>query len=178
MRYALLLTLSFFLSGCITVISDQNRALVDPAIDYTDLKANPDNYLGKHVMLGGRIVAATSSSEISRMEIMQLPIDREGIPVDLRNSGGRFIAESTTFHDSALYPPTSLVTLVGEVKGKRSQPLDGAPYLYPVLTIKEIYVWDPDKFGGRRSAIPENPYANTYDQPMPVRPLAPHVNNP
>jgi outer membrane lipoprotein len=109
------------------------------------------------------------------MEIMQLSIDKEGIPIDLNSSAGRFIAESTTFHDSALYSPNSLITLVGEVKGKRAQPLDGAPYLYPVLAIKEIYLWDPDKFGGRRFSQPANPYANTYDQPMPDRPLTPPI---
>jgi outer membrane lipoprotein len=175
MRNVFILMLSFLLSGCVTIVSDQIRPLIDQSIGFSDLKANPDNYLGKYLLLGGKIIASSSSSDISRMEIMQVTIDKDGVPTDLDSSSGRFIAESPSFYDSAIYQPNSLVTIVGEVKGKREQSLDGAPYLYPVVSIKEIYLWDPDKFS-RRPTRPENPYVNSYDQPLPDRPLTPLIN--
>lgn len=176
MKYMLLLVLLLLMNGCVTVISDQTRTLIDPKIKYEAVQANPDGYLGKHLLVGGKIITSASSNAISSMEIKQGVIDAEGVPIDLETSAGRFIAESTSYYDSSLYKPGSVVTLVGEVTGKRSQPSDGAPYLYPVLTIKEIFLWDAEKFASKKQVIDANPYSYTFDQPMSVRPLAPLIN--
>lgn len=40
-----------------------------------------------------------------------------------------------------IFKPGRLVTLVGEIKGKKVQPLDEVDYSYPVVAIKEIHVW-------------------------------------
>lgn len=176
MKYIPLLALLFLMNGCVTVISDQTRTLIDPKIKYESVQANPDSYLGKHLLVGGRIITSSSTNAISSMEIKQGLIDAEGVPIDLETSAGRFIAESTSHYDSSLYKPGSVVTLVGEVTGKRSQLLEGTPYLYPVLTIKEIFLWDAEKFDSKKPVIDANPYSYTFDQPMSVRPLAPLIN--
>ena len=170
-----LLSLMVLLSGCFTIISDQTRTLVNPKVKYEEVQANPDGFLGTHLLVGGRIVASSSTNELSTMEIEQVPTDAQGVPFDLDKSAGRFIAESTTYYDSSMYVPGSVVTMVGEVTGKRSQLLNGTSYLYPVLAIKEIYHWDPEKFRAQNSARPENPYSATYDKPLPVRPLEPLI---
>jgi outer membrane lipoprotein len=175
MRYFILLSLLLLLSGCVTVISNQIRPLIDKQVNYAAVQSAPDAYLGKYLLVGGKIVASTSSNELSSLELQQFEVDADGFPVDLTTFGGRFIAESTAYYDPALHKPGSLVTLVGEVRGKRSQMLDGKPYFFPVLTIKELYLWDPDKFGGRKQNLDINPYAYTHDQPMVERPLTPLI---
>ena len=174
MLLAILITLT--LSGCVKAISDQNRALIDPTINYDAVQTAPDRFLGKHLLVGGRILSSQSTNELSRLEIRQIKVDSDGVPFDVEASGGRFFAESATYYDNSVYAPGSMVTLVGEVTGKRQQEVDGQPQTYPVLTIKEIYLWDPDKFGGRKSARDDNPYVNTHDKPLPERPLEPLIH--
>lgn len=161
------------LTGCVKAISDQSLALIDRSVTYAAVQSSPDSNLGKHLLVGGRIITATSTNELSSMEIEQYKVDQDGVPFDINQSAGRFIAESTAFYDRTIYRPGNLVTMVGEVTGKRQQVSDGITRLYPVLTIKELYLWDPDKFGGRKIQRDENPYVSTHDQPLPERPLAP-----
>lgn len=173
MKLVATLFCSLMLSGCVQVISDQARTLVDPAASISSALSAPDSQLGKHILAGGRIVSATSSPALSSMEIEQYPVDAEGVLQNLDQSAGTFIAESTTFHDSTIYVPGSMVTMVGEVIGKRQVERNGVTMTLPVLTIKEIYLWDPEKFGGRKQYRLENPYAATHDKPLPERPLQP-----
>ncbi|MBT1076723.1 Slp family lipoprotein [Geobacter grbiciae] len=135
----LLTTLS--LSGCAHVISEQSRSLVDPTITYAMLKEKPDAFVGKYVQLGGVIVGVKNTTTGSQLEIMQVALDKTGMPEDTFRSEGRFLAISESFLDSMIYKPDRLVTLVGEVKGKKVMPVDEVEYTYPVLAIKEIYVW-------------------------------------
>ena len=39
------------------------------------------------------------------------------------------------------FPPRSRVTLVGEVTGSKTLPLDEVEYEYPVLIIRHLTVW-------------------------------------
>lgn len=45
------------------------------------------------------------------------------------------------FLDPAVLPPRSRVTLVGEVTGSKTLPLDEVEYEYPVLIIRHLTVW-------------------------------------
>jgi outer membrane lipoprotein len=173
MKQLLILFSVLVLSGCVKVVSDQVRPLIDPTVTFSAVKSTPDNYLGKHLLVGGKITAATITDGLSSLEIEQLPVDQEGIPHDIDQTGGHFIAESASHYDSINYRPGSIVTVVGEVTGKRHVTRDGVTMLYPVLTIKEIYLWDASKFGEKKRPTPENPYASTYDRPLPERPLTP-----
>ncbi|TWJ26418.1 Slp family lipoprotein [Geobacter argillaceus] len=132
------------LSGCARVISDQSRSLVDPTVQFAKLRDNPDNYIGKTVLLGGRIASARNTKEGGVLEIVQFELDGD-VPRDSFISHGRFLATSVDFLDSLIYKPDRLVTLVGEVKGKKTLPLDAMEYTYPVVAIREIYLWQPSE---------------------------------
>lgn len=129
------------LSGCAHVISDQSRSLVDPTVTYTMLKEKPDGFVGKHVLLGGVIAGVRNTGTGSQLEVMQVALDETGTPEDTFRSEGRFLAISESFLDSMIFKPDRLVTLVGEVKGKKIMTLDEVDYTYPVVAIKEIHVW-------------------------------------
>ncbi|BBA70316.1 Slp family lipoprotein [Geobacter sulfurreducens] len=140
-RLVMMVLACVVLAACTRVLSDEARRLVDPTVTFAGLKANPDAFLGKYVMLGGVIVDTKNNSDGGQIEVMQVGLDESGIPGDTFRSEGRFLATSAQFLDAVIFKPGRLVTLVGEIKGKKVQPLDEVNYSYPVVAIKEIHVW-------------------------------------
>ncbi|RNC69575.1 MAG: hypothetical protein ED859_07135 [Desulfuromonadales bacterium] len=129
------------LSGCSHVISDEARRMVDPSVTFSGLRENPVSYQGKYVLLGGVIAGVKNTKEGGQLEIMEVKIDQSGMPEDTFRSQGRFLATTETFLDSMIFKPGRLVTLVGEVTGKKTMPLDELDYTYPIIAIKEVHVW-------------------------------------
>jgi outer membrane lipoprotein len=37
-----------------------------------------------------------------------------------------------------------MITLVGEVKGQKTMRLDNVEYIYPLLAVREVYLWRPE----------------------------------
>ena len=140
-KQSILTLLLITLSGCTHVISDKSRSLVDPTVTYAMLKEKPDEFAGKYVLLGGVIAGVRNTGAGSQLEVMQVALDESGMPENAFRSEGRFLAVSESFLDSMIFKPDRLVTLVGEVKGKKVMTLDEVDYTYPVVTIKEIHVW-------------------------------------
>jgi len=143
MRSPVLVAAVFLLlSGCAHVISQESRALVDPAITFSSLRAAPDAHAGKYVLLGGVIAGVQNEKDGSRLEVVQTPLDSDDLPEETsHSSGGRFLALSPSFLDPMVYKQGRRVTLVGQVEGKRDLPIDQVQYTYPVVLIREIHVW-------------------------------------
>ena len=147
MRTMLLLAAtSLCLAGCATVISKQSLNLVDRGVSFAELRQDPDRYVGRHLLLGGGIAEVRNTNEGSELELVQFATDEDGRITDTTKSGGRFIAISRGFLDPAIYGTGLLVTLVGEVQGKKNRPLGDVTYTYPVLVIREIHLWKPEEF--------------------------------
>ncbi|KAF0219789.1 MAG: outer membrane [Geobacteraceae bacterium] len=148
------------MSGCAHVISDQSMGLVDRTIAFGSLRENPEAFIGKYVLLGGSIVSTKNTNEGGELEVVQLPLDSSGSPEDSYNSGGRFLAVGSGFLDPAIYKQGRMVTVVGEVKGKRGMPLDEVEYTYPVIAIRELYLWKPSEID--RYYYPSHGYYYPY----------------
>ena len=106
------------------------------------LDAAPDSFQGQPAIFGGKVLTARRQKDGTKIEILQLPLDRSMRPgYDLTQSQGRFIAIYREFLDPATIPPGTRVTVTGEVSGSMTQPLDETDYTYPVLTINRVQVW-------------------------------------
>lgn len=172
------LTLMVALSGCTRVISKEALQSVDPTVSFAKLRENPDQFIGKHVLLGGRIAAARNTKEGGQLEIVQFNLDDSGMPEDTFVSRGRFLAVSSEFLDTMIYKPGRLITLVGEVKGKKTLPLDEVDYTYPVVAIRELYLWKSEEY--ERSFYYLPPYYDPYYygfgyEPFWYRPYGPVI---
>jgi len=139
------IVLSVFLlvSGCAPVISKELRTKVAREITFRELLQDPDLHKGKLVLLGGVIIGAKNLKEGTLIEVLQKPADRRGRPRDVDQSDGRFMALYEDYLDVAIYSEGREVTVAGEVKGKRVLPLGEIEYAYPLISIKEIYLWPP-----------------------------------
>ncbi len=137
------LALLVTLTGCASMqeAGDGSDAQTQ-ALTFLQVKAAPDSFQGQSVVFGGKVLTARRQKDGTRIEILQLPLDRSTHPgYDLTQSQGRFIALQREFLDPATLPPGTRITVTGEVSGSVTLPLDETDYTYPVIDIKHVQVW-------------------------------------
>lgn len=160
------------LAGCAsrTDLPSELEQQVDRSATFSQLKQSPDSYRGRLVMLGGEVLNAKRLKDGTRIEILQLPLDEDGIPVSDRTaSEGRFFAIKREFLDPATLPHGTRVTIVGEVTGAVTLPLDETEYTYLTLELKNLKVWPKMEAYARPYRLyPYRPYP--YGSPYWWRP--------
>jgi outer membrane lipoprotein len=132
------LALLVALTGCASMQEAEDRQ----GLAFLQVKTAPDSFKGQSVVFGGVVLTARRLKDGTRIEILQLPLDRSTRSgYDLTQSQGRFIALQREFLDPATLPPGTRVTVTGEVSGSVTLPLDETDYIYPVIDIKQLHVW-------------------------------------
>lgn len=118
---------------------------IDPTLTFSEVIQHPESYKGRMLVLGGEVLSAKRLAEGTRLEVLQLPLDDYQRPIVTRtDSQGRFLAVEKAFLDPAMFPPNTLVTIVGEVTERVSGKLDEMDYQFPAVVIRHLYVWkDP-----------------------------------
>lgn len=180
MRYLLIVYLltGLMITGCTTIISDQSRSSVNTDAPFKAVRENPDNYIGKNIMLGGRIVNVKNSSAGAQIEIVQFDLNSRSYPEDRFISYGRFLATDSNYMDPMVFKSGMLLTLVGEIKGKKTMRLDEMDYTYPTVSIREWYLWPGSSTDGSCGYPVNSPGYNPYNyglgtEPFFQRPFAP-----
>ena len=156
--------LGLVLAGCASSQQAEDGAPGTAAtpLAFLQVKAAPDSYRGQSVVFGGEVLSARRLKDATRIEILQLPLDRSGRPGgDRTQSQGRFIAMHREFLDPATLPPGTSVTVTGEVTGSMTLPLDETEYSYPVIEARHIEVMPPPEMARLR------PYPYPYMGPGP-----------
>ncbi|MEP6932539.1 MAG: Slp family lipoprotein [Nitrospirota bacterium] len=145
-----ILALLVLLAGCASTQEAEDAQ----EITFLQVKATPYSFQGQSTVFGGRVLSARRQKDGTKIEILQLPLDRSKRPgYDLTQSQGRFIAIYREFLDPATIPPGTRVTVTGEVSGSTTQPLDETDYTYPVIKINRVQVWP-----GSEYLVPIRPY--------------------
>jgi outer membrane lipoprotein len=141
--FAVILLL-FSLTSCATsdLVPTQLQSQVSREISFGDVKADPERFRGRIVVIGGHVLSVKRVKDQTEIEVLQLPLDRSDRPVpNLMNSRGRFLAFSQSELHPATVPPASKVSMVAEVLGSHTVTLDDRTYTYPTFTIKIFKVW-------------------------------------
>lgn len=132
------------LASCATVspYPEEFESQIDHELKYSELKADPEVHKGKIVLIGGVVLSPKTTDSGTRLEILQLPLASDYEPAgDRMSTEGRFLALNSTFLDPAVFPAGSRVTVVGEVTGPTTLPLDETTYTYPTVQIKYLKLW-------------------------------------
>jgi outer membrane lipoprotein len=138
--------LVFFISaGCAPPFPKETLDKVNRNVSFQELKKEPEMFKGTSVMLGGMIVGSKNAKEGTLIEILQKPLDTEGRPLQTDATEGRFLIQSDTFLDPAVYHEGRLITVVAEVIGRKELPLDDIMYAYPLLSAKDLHLWEPSQ---------------------------------
>jgi outer membrane lipoprotein len=119
------------------------RQQIDRSVTYPELKADPEKYEGRVVMLGGIILSAKRRQDQTEIEALELPLAGGVVPVaDRTRSEGRFLAVKKEFLDPATIRVGAPITVIGQVKGTAMRSLDDTTYKYPVLEILKLTDWE------------------------------------
>ena len=140
-----LLAAGGMISGCAPVFPRELTDRVDRHVSFKELQGDPDRFTGHlGAMLGGVIVSAKSMKEGTLIEVLQKPLDSDGRPLETDQTEGRFfVVESEQFLDPAVYHSERLITVVAEVAGKKTMPIDEILYQFPFLNAKAVHLWSP-----------------------------------
>ena len=135
----------FVTAGCAPPFPKETMDKVNRNISYQELKKGPEKFKGTWVMLGGMIIASKNTKEGMLIEILQKPLDTDGRPLQTDSTEGRFLIQSDTFLDPAVYHEGRLITVVAEVIGRKELALDDIMYTYPLLSVKDLHLWEPSQ---------------------------------
>ncbi|GAB4296174.1 MAG: hypothetical protein Fur0034_05250 [Desulfuromonadia bacterium] len=168
-RKLLLLLLSIPLAGCMQVITPEHRSQADRSITIDNLLRDPVPHLGKKVIVGGVIAENREDQGMSLLVIASLPLNDDLVPDPTSLPGERYIARSADYLPPGEYGVGRYVTIFGELIGQKRIEERNAP----VISAREIYGWDPEKFNRKKRwwSLDENPYADTHDTQLKPRPL-------
>ncbi len=129
------------IAGCAPVISKQVREQVSPDITFGEVFNNPERYKGQMIILSGIIIQIENTKEGTLLQILQRPAGFRGKPKDVDETGGRFLALDSRYLDATVFIKGRAVTVAGEIQEKRILPLGEIEYTYPLIYVKEIYLW-------------------------------------
>jgi outer membrane lipoprotein len=135
---------ALLLTGCVSsqLVSPEMESRIARDLSFESLKVEPAKFKGRMVVLGGKVLGAKRFKEVTRIEVLQLPLDGSDIPrPNLIVSQGRFLALQTDFLDPATIPAGTLVSMIAEVVGVKTMPLDEVDYHYPLLKVSVLKIW-------------------------------------
>lgn len=161
------------LPGCVTseLVTQEMESQIARDIPFESLKAEPDKFKGRVVVLGGKVLSAKRLKEGTQIEVLQLPLDKADAPImTLARSRGRFLAYQEAFLDPATLPAGTAVSMIVEVTGHKTQPLDEVDYTYPTLKIRTLKVWPEQRYMPWPGPYPYYPYFYRY----PYHPFYPY----
>jgi outer membrane lipoprotein len=139
----LLLLLFILLSGCAHVISKDLRNQVDPNLTFQQVFQNPTAYKGKMVVWGGEIIETANQKDgTTLIEVFQRSLGWSEEPKETIASQGRFLTVADRYLDPYIFRKGRRVTVAGEILGEEIKPLGKMDYRYPLLSGKQIYLWD------------------------------------
>jgi outer membrane lipoprotein len=115
---------------------------VDPKLAFGVVLKDPSAFQGKTVLWGGIIVETINRANETIIKVRQTDLDYQTRPANLDRSQGRFLIQYGGFLDPAIYKEGREITAVGEISGKEVFPLGNLQYTYPVVSAKEIYLWE------------------------------------
>jgi outer membrane lipoprotein len=148
MRRFLLIILAVFLTTCTQAIPRELVKKADPSLTFQMVVKDPERYRGKIILTGGQILGTSAREGETWVEVLQKPLDWRHKPKDTDESFGRFLIRFESFADPAIYTAGKKITILGEVLGKKVQPLRDIQYAYPVLTPLDHHLWKPESDGG------------------------------
>lgn len=144
------LVVAMITTACATGISEQAQSQVTYTGAFEQVQQEPDKYTGETVIWGGKIIKTQPGDNQTEMVVLQLELGSQDRPKDNDDSKGRFLARSMKFLDPALFPPGTLITVVGRLIGPEERLIGKMAYQYPVIEIIEAKKWPATGDGSPR----------------------------
>lgn len=109
----------------------------------SQVRANPDAYVGRRVRWGGTVESVQNRKTETWVELVRRELDSEGRPRDNDDSAGRFLAVLGGFVDPAVYAKGRQLTVVGMLTGTTAGSIGDYPYRFPMVRVETSWLWQP-----------------------------------
>ncbi len=126
-----------------------NAVLATPA----QVAQTPEQFSGKEVIWGGRIVHVSNFQDHSEIELLAYPLDSSQRPRANDSGNGRFIAVLRGYVEPLDYPAGALMTVDGKLNGTRAGKVGQADYLFPLVDVAQSHVWTAEEMQKGRSNV-------------------------
>ena len=139
-----LISIMVFLSSCAPVISSEVLQRADRQLTFQELTKDPEQYRGKIVVIGGRILSSSVEDGTTWIQVLQQPLGWKHKPAASDVSYGRFLVHFKEYRDPEIFRTDRLITVAGEIEGKKVRLIDTLTYSYPVVIPREFHIWKPE----------------------------------
>lgn len=129
-------------AACASAPVEIRQAPLGPPLDA--VRANPQQHLGQQVRWGGVIASIDNQPAHTFVQIVARPLRGSGRPQDTTYSPGRFLAQAAGFVEPTVYEKGREVTVVGTIAGTRTQLIGEHPYLFPIVKVTSMYLWEEE----------------------------------
>ena len=160
------LILCLALGGCTQITYNELAREGGAPASFPAMKADPQQYQDKLVVLGGEVLTLTVENEVSLLEVEQIELDKKYRPAYQGASAGKFFVESQDWLSPHSYVPKRKLTVVGKVKGKKQGK--------PLLLARKIHLWEYPPWEPWYYPIPREWY--NYDPVMEKWYTPPHFD--
>lgn len=140
-------------------------ALLD--VPLNDVRARPELYKEKTLVMGGLIVSTSITEKGSQIEAVHVRTDSRG---NLKNVGlinGRYLAlfpKEKGLLDPLIYGQGREVTIAGRLIEISTGKIGEMEYTFPVFEIIEIYLWEEKKYTHPEPYYYPYPYPYWHDR--------------
>lgn len=137
---ALWLLVTGLLAACATAPKFDTTG-VDFSITPARAVAENASLQGTPLLWGGIIIASSNLKQETQFEILAYPLDGNRRPDTGKQPLGRFLAQQEGYLETADYTAGRLMTVSGTLQGTRIGRIGESEYTYPVLQVKQHYLW-------------------------------------
>lgn len=102
---------------------------------------SPEQFAKGEVIWGGSVIDVRNFPDHTEIEILGYPLDSSQRPLTSKPAQGRFVAVFPGYIESINYPSGSPVTISGQLNGSRSDTVDQAAYVYPLVNVEQSHLW-------------------------------------
>ncbi len=140
---------ALLLNACAPVLSRELMRQGSREVQFNELRQTPDAYQGRLFILGGVITDIRLSDQGSQIEALYVPVDSYGYLKEEEPGQGRFLAiypKSKGMLDPVVFKKGREITLAGEFAAIKKGKIDEMEYEYPVFEIRQIYLWQEERY--------------------------------
>lgn len=150
-RLVVMGAIAALLAGCATAPPLDTRG-VDRTITPATAAYHPERVSGRQVLWAGTIVQATNLRQRTQLEVLGYPLDASLGPDTSAKPQMRFLVEKAGYLETVDFAPGREITVVGTLHGVSQGKVGQAPYTFPVVEARQLYLW-PSQRPTRRSNV-------------------------
>lgn len=146
----ILVSAVLLMTACYPVLNRELMREGSRDLPFDLLRESSDSYKGRIFILGGIIVNTRFMETGSQIEALYVPVDSSGYLKERTHAQGRFLAlypRSWGLLDPLVYKRGREITVAGTFLETRKGKIDEMEYVYPVFEIRQIYLWNEERYG-------------------------------